>query len=402
MTYHNIPKQSWNVVNIKGSWYFIDTKMGRDIVVKDRVNIQRLSDFYFLTPPEKFINNHFPYINNDIEDSKTWQLLEHPITIKDFSQRVSISELALKYNIRFPNNPFSTIQVNKTCTLSIISTDKQLKQISSTFLSDDRKNHSHCVIILQENKSEFTVHVRPVRIGRYILKIYGSIHYHTACSKLVEYIVDCESVISDFEPYPKFQQFYGAYFSISEQILDIKPFHTCSNGEYTIDIKTLIPRGVTVVLYDHNDRMQDDCTIIESFDEMTRVKLLLRRKGYYRLEFIGRKTTGPSVLIYNLQPSLNIISYPKTFIKTQVFNCRLIKPITREISIRSDIVIEFSCPKIKGLLVETGGKCEIFHEDSTDLWKIVIYTEEIGTLKISGNTKKYGIFWELYEFIICK
>ncbi|MCJ7444802.1 MAG: tetratricopeptide repeat protein [Methanotrichaceae archaeon] len=58
-------EHTWNAVKINGSWYLLDATGG--------------GEYYFLTPPSKFILDHFPL------DPK-WQLLNNPLSEDEFKR----------------------------------------------------------------------------------------------------------------------------------------------------------------------------------------------------------------------------------------------------------------------------------------------------------------------------
>jgi hypothetical protein len=46
-----------------------------------------------------FITDHFPYMNNNIEDSKQWQLLENPLTLEVYSKFIKPSKEARHFGL---------------------------------------------------------------------------------------------------------------------------------------------------------------------------------------------------------------------------------------------------------------------------------------------------------------
>ncbi|TSW48761.1 Kyphoscoliosis peptidase [Bagarius yarrelli] len=68
----------WNAVWVKGQWGLLDACWGAGTVNMDtKTFVKRFDDFYFLTEPKDFINSHFP-------DEENWQLLNAPISLKQF------------------------------------------------------------------------------------------------------------------------------------------------------------------------------------------------------------------------------------------------------------------------------------------------------------------------------
>ena len=69
---------AWNAVMINDKWYLTDVTFGSGYVdLKKRRFIRCQNDYYYLTPPDDFILNHHP-------KDKRWQLLENPLSIKEF------------------------------------------------------------------------------------------------------------------------------------------------------------------------------------------------------------------------------------------------------------------------------------------------------------------------------
>lgn len=65
----------WNAVNIEGEWYLLDLAWA----VTTAPTGQTSNDFYFLTPPEQFISQHFP-------TDPRWQLLPQPLSKNAFDR----------------------------------------------------------------------------------------------------------------------------------------------------------------------------------------------------------------------------------------------------------------------------------------------------------------------------
>ncbi len=69
---------SWNAVRIDSSWYLLDATWASGYVSYwGNQFIKSYDSYYFLTPPEDFIRDHYP------EDIK-WTLLTNPPTLKEF------------------------------------------------------------------------------------------------------------------------------------------------------------------------------------------------------------------------------------------------------------------------------------------------------------------------------
>ncbi|KAM6971799.1 LOW QUALITY PROTEIN: kyphoscoliosis peptidase-like [Aplochiton taeniatus] len=85
---------SWNAVRLSGHWYLLDSCWGAGTTdTKTRLFMKKYNDFYFLTDPEEFIDSHYP-------DEQRWQLLDPPISLKEFNGRVEKSPYFYKMGLQ--------------------------------------------------------------------------------------------------------------------------------------------------------------------------------------------------------------------------------------------------------------------------------------------------------------
>ena len=70
---------TWNSVYIDSSWYLLDVTWASGVVSYGNEYIRQYNDFYFLTPPDEFIRDHYP------EDLQ-WSLLKDPPVYREYAQ----------------------------------------------------------------------------------------------------------------------------------------------------------------------------------------------------------------------------------------------------------------------------------------------------------------------------
>ena len=83
----------WNAVLLDSNWYLLDVTWASGYITytSDQF-IKAYDDYYFLTPPENFIRDHYP------EDSR-WTLLSKPPTLKEFYSTPFKHSAFSKYSI---------------------------------------------------------------------------------------------------------------------------------------------------------------------------------------------------------------------------------------------------------------------------------------------------------------
>lgn len=84
---------TWNAVKIDSIWHLLDVTWASGYILFGSNEFVRQYDgFYFLTPPELFIRNHFP------EDPR-WTLLQEPPTFREFNNTPFKPSAFIKYAI---------------------------------------------------------------------------------------------------------------------------------------------------------------------------------------------------------------------------------------------------------------------------------------------------------------
>lgn len=76
---HFAVNHTWNAVAIENKWYLLDVTWASGFVSYNNEFIRQYNNFYFFTPPELFINDHYP---EDLE----WTLLTNPPLITEFKK----------------------------------------------------------------------------------------------------------------------------------------------------------------------------------------------------------------------------------------------------------------------------------------------------------------------------
>ena len=74
-----VPDHSWNAIKINNEWKLVDATWGSGFVDERTKFVRSFTERFFLSEPEKFIYTH-------LSIDPMWQLLDCPISIKDFTK----------------------------------------------------------------------------------------------------------------------------------------------------------------------------------------------------------------------------------------------------------------------------------------------------------------------------
>lgn len=118
---------TWNAVYIDSSWHLLDVTWASGFVTYANEYIRRYNDFYFLTPPGEFINDHYP-------EDPLWTLMSAPPLYREFNQSPFRHSGFIKAGINsfFPAKGILDVALGDTLTIEL----KARKQIRNIFVAE--------------------------------------------------------------------------------------------------------------------------------------------------------------------------------------------------------------------------------------------------------------------------
>ncbi|CRI67814.1 exported hypothetical protein [Thiocapsa sp. KS1] len=105
---------AWNAVRIDGQWGLIDATWGAGHLNDQNRFVRATDDFYFLTPPERFIYNHLP-------KDPAWQLLPAPISHAEFLALPDLAPAFFVRGLELMDNVGAVLKTGKQLSLELRS-----------------------------------------------------------------------------------------------------------------------------------------------------------------------------------------------------------------------------------------------------------------------------------------
>ncbi|XP_062355277.1 kyphoscoliosis peptidase [Cinclus cinclus] len=176
---------AWNAVYLEGRWHLLDSTWGSGSVDDSFTKFTyRYNEFYFLTHPALFINNHFP-------DNSNWQLLKPTLTLKEFENNMLHSSNFYMLGLLATHPETPIIQtVNGKASISVDCRSNML----FTFKLKGAQEHG----LMTLEKHGMKLDIYPQKTGSHKLEIFAKPSKAEASDDVykcvVEYVVECESV----------------------------------------------------------------------------------------------------------------------------------------------------------------------------------------------------------------
>jgi hypothetical protein len=170
---------AWNAVKINGVWHLLDSTWGAGKLWKNFHFKKEFDDFYFLTPPEKFIYSHFPA-------DPYWQLLSQPVSRVDFFNRIYVKPPFFKNQLEAVSHHNSVIFANGEVVISLRAPDDV--DVSSFLRTPENKK-----ILCQVERKDGLALIKAAipEPGDYALEIYSSLKSSRVFNFALAYRVIC-------------------------------------------------------------------------------------------------------------------------------------------------------------------------------------------------------------------
>lgn len=122
---------TWNAVRVDSAWQLVDVTWGSGFVTYTNEFIQSLDDYYFLTPPQQMIRNHYP-------EDPNWTLLDNPPVLYEFKGSPLRCKAFVKYGINSfsPSNGVIEAAIGDTLKLELQVDAERSKKVASSNYAD--------------------------------------------------------------------------------------------------------------------------------------------------------------------------------------------------------------------------------------------------------------------------
>ncbi|KAM4695559.1 uncharacterized protein O3C94_005824 isoform 2-T2 [Discoglossus pictus] len=302
---------AWNAVYLNKRWHLLDTTWGAGYADRNSNAFSfRYNEFYFLTHPALFIEEHFP-------DNQNWQLLQVPLSVKQFEG--SLRHKSSFYNAGLMASYPETLQVETVNGKATFSVEGNSPALFTFTLNGTQKPG-----IMTLTKNGMQLEVYPQTTGRHKLEIYTK-PYNTAkesYESVLEYILHCGSVDPTFRIPNELDVIVGpSWLTEKKGFLQFScrdPIINTEDGRCTVGFTLAKKTVVLATLHSDQIKLGEEMRyILQTMrGNKTEFKIHLPHQGYYALKI--HSSTGPgkfecfcNYLIVSTNPEVAWPPFPK-------------------------------------------------------------------------------------------
>lgn len=194
---------AWNGVKIDGKWYLLDVTWGAGFVNDNQFHY-KFNPYYFATPPEQFIFDHFPA-------HSVWQLLEQPYTREEFTDLPLVSPNFFENNIDFISHSQKQIQLDVPTDITL-SVPKNIA-VFAMLQKGDQVLPNHYTLV---QRQEEIVQIKTAfpKGGEYQLNLFASSENFGEYKPILTYNLQANHINHSFpDTYIYFQENGGYLYS---------------------------------------------------------------------------------------------------------------------------------------------------------------------------------------------
>lgn len=179
------PNHEWNAVRIDGKWMLIDCTWGTGFMEPGPKFVKRYEEYYFGTPPEQFIFDHYPL-------DPDWQLLPKPITCQEYAQSVALKPAFFKYGLDVDSHRRHDVKATGPVEISLIST-RDLVMMAQLTCGQEQIPRSYTFVEKEGDRLKVTAAFP--HSGTYTLRLFAKPQDAPGnCEWVAEYRIEVTSI----------------------------------------------------------------------------------------------------------------------------------------------------------------------------------------------------------------
>ncbi len=365
---------AWNTVKVNGEWQLVDCTWGAGYVDTDRKFVSRFNDFYFLTPPNQFIYDHFP-------DDPDKQLLSPPVSKESYEDLVSVRSAFFRFGLGLVTHRESLIRASKRVDIVVNAPDDV--SLVTQLLRDGKTPEENQTFVFRR-RGEATLAALFPESGTYILRLFAkrpgdSGQYEQA----LDYRVLVDKPLSEPATFPMLFDEFSAYG------LQLK-----SNAEQPGRVDRNVALDLTsdqdiiliASLASHGIKLKDGYTFVESENGAHKIHAIFPKPDRYVLTVFAKRRTAPgnynSVLSYTFESTAlrdPNACYPVVYEQYYQWDARLFSPLAGRLDASQPQVFKIRVPGADAVAIVNNGK-----------WNALSRSDDVfeGAVTVSpGNTE---------------
>jgi hypothetical protein len=384
----NTINHAWNAVKVDGQWQLLDATWGAGYLDDQKKRfIRRFQEHYFLTPPEQFIYDHFP-------KAAQWQLLQHPISKKDYDNLVYLRPAFFRMGLAIDSHSQGLISATNQLVVTLRA--PETATVSAKLLQNQSElDESH--LSIQKKPGQYDIRATFPRPGDYVLRIFtkpqpASGDFHWA----LDYQIQASQAMQAAQiPVSPQQVFFETGLKV-----DSHP-NRLIQVDKQVMVTLLAPNEalMSAIIYQNNNRLDKSLVFVQRKAGRYEIRAVFPSPGDYLLRLFAKRKEEASdsyvqALDYQVSVSQGLsgkIGFPKRSLLFKKNDGYLDRPMQRHLEAGKTYTFQLTVPTAQQVVVVIGTQSiPLKKQGGFFVGNVAITPGEVGVYALFAGEKRYG------------
>ena len=245
---------AWNAIKLEGSWYLLDPTWGAGRLNQANQFIKEYNNYYWLVSPYIMIYEHFPNLKN-------WQLLESPLSMKEYCDMVKVRPKFFEMGLRMISHNETMIHTSNGKVMIVLFSNKPgIQLLACLHNMNDRSEAKKSVRVDSTQADTIRISLLVPHKGSYLLNIFvkeplkDSFAYHD----IIEYMIESHESLGGPEyVFPYFSPNYEKNFSFISLVSPELGFIKSPKGEFKVVLRVRKGRKIDIKVHLQDEEGQE-------------------------------------------------------------------------------------------------------------------------------------------------
>jgi transglutaminase/protease-like cytokinesis protein 3 len=314
---------AWNAVKIDGTWQLVDCTWGAGCIDTKKNFVERFNDYYFLTPPDQFVYDHFP-------DDPQKQFLSPPVSEKFYENLADVRPLFFLYGLKLVSHREGIIRAKERVDVVVDAPETVLLLVQ--LLKNDQPQDPSLTYVYR-SKEEATLTALFPEAGSYVLRLFAKRRGDPdrLYEKALDYQVNVEEPMSTPASFPVL---FPAFEDYGMTLKSNAERETRVDRNVSVKISSATDVDIIASLVRDGTKLDEGYTFVESDDGDYSVRAIFPQPGKYSMMIYARRKTESGNYNAILTYGFNSVAmrdpnacFPVVYEQYRQRNARLYSPV---------------------------------------------------------------------------
>lgn len=386
---------AWNAVKVYGEWRLVDCTWGAGYIDADKKFVSRFNNFYFLTPPDQFVYDHFP-------DDPDKQFLSRAVSKETYENYVNVQPTFWRCALNLLSHREGIIRASKRLDVVINAPDDAMLMMQ--LLRNGEPMESNLTYVYRTRSDATLTAVFPER-GSYVFRLFAKRRSDPGSQydKALDYQVIVSEPLSNPVSFPVL---FDAFVPYGLSLKSNAERNTRVDRNVSIDLASTVDLAMIASLERDGMKLADGSTFVQSEEGNHRVQAVFSQPGKFVLTVYAKRPSESgnynAVLSYSFTSSTSndpSACFPVEYEQYRQWNAHLYSPFEGCLDANKPHLFRISVPAAEAVAVVNNGHWTALKSNNGLFAESVVMSPGKAEVFVKGSGSKQYIGLLRYEIV---